>query len=464
MTPTNADLAQFAKAIQSGALSYGTDTGTANATAITLPQIPDTYPRLLLVKKGANANTGATTIAVNTLPVVQVITATGGTLTSGTWLGNAAALLVFDGTNYQLVSVLFDQVATRDFYLIDTPITKTVHGASPDFATLTDAFYWLSKYRITQTGSVIFNIRAGQFSYGATNLVFDHPNADRVTINGTTLLTAPITTTTFGFTGFSSTARATDRGTQLTALRAVYATELQFTGGAGIIVKRGGSIWNRLLITGDRTGSVDAALFYAQAQVTVGDISAANGGGAGIAAVGGGAAITVTNQISGSGCVTTGIAVSDSGDILFGNTAKLYGVTNDAYGIRATAGTIRANSTGIACSQGNGAHGIAGDTNGIVESASGSISQTNGGNGAYASSGRCIFGAGCTFRNNGQYGAQAVELADMVTPQSAFSGNTTGSAAASNMAKVNASGSTGVTGACSPAANTLGNQNSIVIV
>jgi hypothetical protein len=29
---------------------------------------------------------------------------------------------------------------------------------------------------------------------------------------------------------------------------------------------------------------------------------------------------------------------------------------------------------------------------------------------------------------------------------------------------VNASGSTGVTGACSPAANTLGNQNSIVIV
>jgi hypothetical protein len=349
-----------------------------------------------------------------------------------------------------------------DHYIIDTAITKTVHGAGADFADLNAAFYWLSKYVITQHGSVTFNIAAGQFNYGAASVGFNHPNGDRVTVNGAALKTAPISTTTFGFTGFSSAARTTDRGTQLTALRAIYATELLFTGGAGITLKRGGSTWNRLLLTGDRTGSVDAALLYAQAQATIGDISAANGGGAGIAAVAG--AITVTTQISGSGCMTSGIAASDCGDILYGGVGKLYGATNDAYGIRSTSATIRANNSGIACAQGNGGHGIAADTNGVVECAGTSVSQTNGGNGVYASSGRCLFGASCTFRNNAQYGTQSVELAEIVTPTAAYSGNTTGSAAASNMSKTNASGSTGVTGACSPAANTLGNQNSIVIV
>src|SRR4051812_10264098 len=36
--------------------------------------------------------------------------------------------------------------------LIDTFVTFTVHGASPDFANLFDAQHYLSKYKITSTG------------------------------------------------------------------------------------------------------------------------------------------------------------------------------------------------------------------------------------------------------------------------------------------------------------------------
>jgi hypothetical protein len=462
MTPSSGDLQQFAKAIQSGLLQYGTDTGSANALAVTMTQTPDTYPRLLMVKKGANANTGAMSIAVNTLAVVPVIAATGAALLAGAWPGNGAALLVFDGANYQLVSVTTSAVADRDFYLIDTPLTKTVHGTTPDFADLTAAFYWLSRYRITNNGSVTFNIRAGQFSYGTTNVLLDHPNSDRVFINGATLLATPISSATFPSTGSSAAARSADRVTQLAKLRAIYATELQFTGSAGITVARNGSIWQRLLISSDRSGSNNAALFTAQtASVTIGDISAVNGGGYGIAATQG--LIFVATRASGSGCVISGIGASDGGGVLFGTASTfIFGCTNDAYGIRSLAAVIRGNAIGTAIASGNGAHGIAADTNGQFECGPGSSSTSNAGNGLYASSGRIAVSSGFVTSANGQWGVNAVEHAQIMAAGIQVGSNTLGSIASSNGSEVNATGGTGVTGS-SPALNVIGNGNAIIV-
>jgi hypothetical protein len=104
LTPSNADLGQLAKAIQSGAMVDGADTGTANALVVTLAPTPSDYPKFLFIKKGANANGGATTIEINTLAVVGVKSA-GADLSSGVWGANAIGLLAWDGAAYELLAV-----------------------------------------------------------------------------------------------------------------------------------------------------------------------------------------------------------------------------------------------------------------------------------------------------------------------------------------------------------------------
>jgi hypothetical protein len=112
--------------------------------------------------------------------------------------------------------------------------------------------------------------------------------------------------------------------------------------------------------------------------------------------------IYVSTQISGSGCKTAGIGASDGGDFLFPAGTKIFGCSNDNYGIRSLSSTIRANGGGVATAQGNTGHGISADTNGLVEVGAGTISQTNGGCGFYATSGRIVCNGAVQAKTNGQ--------------------------------------------------------------
>ena len=139
-------------------------------------------------------------------------------------------------------------MAARDYWLIDSAVTKTVGGVGADFVDLAAAFQWLSKYRITQNGSVTFNLTVGQFIYSAS-LTVDHPNLDRVTINGANLLAGAPTSATFVITGASAAQRATDNANHLTALRAIYATEIRFTSARGLEFYGPSPTINNVLIT-----------------------------------------------------------------------------------------------------------------------------------------------------------------------------------------------------------------------
>jgi len=140
---------------------------------------------------------------------------------------------------------------------ITTAIIKTVHGSGADFPDLIAALNWLGEYIITPSGSVTFMVAAGKWTY--TNFVeLNHPNINRVTIQGAALLGAAPVPGNISVTGYKS---ATDGTNQIIYLRSVFATELSFTGGVnGFNVYRGGATLRYLLITGSQTVALNQGI------------------------------------------------------------------------------------------------------------------------------------------------------------------------------------------------------------
>lgn len=91
--------------IQRGDAIYGgTDTGSANAVVVNLTPTPSAIPRLMVVKKSANANTGNVTINVNGLGAVSLLDSTGSQLGSGNLPASCLMLIAFDGTACRLIN------------------------------------------------------------------------------------------------------------------------------------------------------------------------------------------------------------------------------------------------------------------------------------------------------------------------------------------------------------------------
>jgi len=86
--------------------NYLVDSGGANAYVVTFPTgvIPSSYTAgLTVVMKVANANTGASTLNVNSLGAKNILTPSGSALSSGTLVANAIVMVVYDGTQFILV-------------------------------------------------------------------------------------------------------------------------------------------------------------------------------------------------------------------------------------------------------------------------------------------------------------------------------------------------------------------------
>lgn len=92
--------------IQEESFVYAADTGTANAYAITLSPAPTLIAGSLVVVKIANANTGASTLAVNGGAATGIVKESGGSLVALTGAelnAGQIAFLVYDGTHWQLI-------------------------------------------------------------------------------------------------------------------------------------------------------------------------------------------------------------------------------------------------------------------------------------------------------------------------------------------------------------------------
>lgn len=92
------------EAIQQEEYIYAPDTGAANALVVSQTPAPTIVAGSIIVVKAAATNTGATTIAVNGTPSVSV-TKRGATALSGGEISIGQIIsLIYDGTQYQLLS------------------------------------------------------------------------------------------------------------------------------------------------------------------------------------------------------------------------------------------------------------------------------------------------------------------------------------------------------------------------
>jgi hypothetical protein len=325
-----------------------------------------------------------------------------------------------------------DSAISFPSWYIDTPTTFTVHGSGADFTDLMAAFEYLSKYIITHNGSVTLRIAAGAWNYGTTNITLDHPNADRITVTGATMLSTPVAAD-FTVTGFSTAQRATDRANTLTALRTRYATELDFSAGGGIFSTGLGMTLQNLLIVGDRT---PGGTLYGMVQVNAGllfvnMVATCNSGTRGFSC-NGGTLKMINGVISCSGAVGNGFGIADSGNIFHLQQCSLWSTSNDGSGFAAAYnGGITGFASAIA--KGNGGSGAAATFGQLEFAGNGGGFNLNAGSGVFVDQGQFQLwdngtgGTACPFNNNGAYGVQATVAS---TVQLSFPGTFSGNGAA----------------------------------
>jgi hypothetical protein len=324
-------------------------------------------------------------------------------------------------------------------YIIDAPVSKTVHGTSPDFADLNAAFEWVSQYRITKNGSVAFNIRAGQFTYAATPIVFEHPDGDRITINGATMLAAAPLASNFTCTGSSSGARASDATTNLAMLRTKYATEIKFTGANGLTINGNLGLLDKVLITGDGTAGGAGIVANLNALAKFGAVSIHGFGATGFYQSAG--LLGITTCLTASGNTGSGVVFANYANCTpAGGTICAFGNGGNGLGINSGWELDPNSSAGILSCCGNAVYGCF-INQGNMFATAGSTFSNNGQNGVVVSYGSASL-LSCIITNNVTFGVQALNRAIATITGSTTTGNGT---------------------PCSPAANVNGNNNSLIV-
>lgn len=111
--PSDGDLSQVAKAIQSQKLNSDDDEGTQNQYQVTLSPAPGSYYKYLTVRLaigGSNTNTGASTINVNAMGGKAIVNPDGSAVSAGQLRAGAVVCLVYNGTAFQIAWGAFEGV------------------------------------------------------------------------------------------------------------------------------------------------------------------------------------------------------------------------------------------------------------------------------------------------------------------------------------------------------------------
>ena len=145
---------------QNGSAVYAADSGAANAYVVTLSPVPAAYATGMIVRfKATNANTGTSTINVNALGLKTIKKDSGVDLLRGDILASQIVEIIYDGTNFQLVSPPSGAVTQNG-----TAIFAADAGATDAYAiTLSPA---ISAY----TTGMIINFKANTENTGAATL------------------------------------------------------------------------------------------------------------------------------------------------------------------------------------------------------------------------------------------------------------------------------------------------------
>lgn len=118
--------------VQDESYTCAADTGAANAYAISVSPAPTVGTYSEFCFKAANANTGASTLAVNGASAVTITRKDGTALQSGDIPSGSITTVKFDGTNYQCATCASSGGATINFVDHETP-SGSINGSNVTF-------------------------------------------------------------------------------------------------------------------------------------------------------------------------------------------------------------------------------------------------------------------------------------------------------------------------------------------
>ena len=440
-----ADGNQLASAIQSGLLNYAVAGGTANALTAALPVAPASLSAGLVVRlKIAAANTAAPTLNVNGLGAVNIIDTAG---EAPQFAAGDIATLIYNGASF---------LYAPPTLTITSAITKTVYGAGADFADLNAAMAWLSRRRIAVSGSVTLQIQAGQH-VSTTKQRLSHPDGERVFINGGRSAAIP-PYTSFARNGNSAGQRATDAAANLAMLRGIYTRELRFTGTSGIVISGQWGGITDVLITGDRTVN-ENGLSISGRTMSVTGVAVHGFGNYGITVNQSGFAQLENCAVvycAGLG----GLTVDDSGTIV---TVSSYVITGcDQNGIYAVNGGRLRVFSGLCTSACHALNGFNATGGGLINASAGTTRSELNASAGFLSTGSSSINVPNAYAGGNGIGGYADQRSFLYAASATGSGNTNGFSAYGG-SFIDIHGSTLTGSSYSPAANTVGNNNSYIL-
>ena len=194
LTPSNADLFQLAKAVQSGLVNNGQDTGTPNQIAIT-PVVPISAYHVgqRFIIKVAYGNTTQVTINVSGIGGVPLIHFDQTPVVAWELLAGQLIDVAYDGSNFQMLTGMPPVLrTTSNLYVSDAIGSDTLYdgtsatiagGVSGPFKTIRKAVMTMAKYNLGGWNFII-NVADGTYVDPAC-LFFPRPNGSgRVYLRG----------------------------------------------------------------------------------------------------------------------------------------------------------------------------------------------------------------------------------------------------------------------------------------
>lgn len=167
--------------------NYYTDTGAANAYAITVsaPQTVALAAGLPIQFKATNANTGASTLQINALASKNILTAKGTALSSGQIPAGAVISVMYDGTQFMLLGGLPGN-------FLSTEVAST-SGTTIDFTGLPSTAYriTMSLDAVSTNGTSALRVQLGDSggietnAYVGANVALQNAAAVSVNVSST---------------------------------------------------------------------------------------------------------------------------------------------------------------------------------------------------------------------------------------------------------------------------------------
>jgi len=177
--PNNLNHAINAETIEKNLLQFALDNGTANAYAVNLSPAPLAYTTGMLVSFiASSANTGASTINVNGLGVKAIKKQSNFDLIANDIKANQIVTVVYDGTNFQMTSIVGNDAqlpigAVILLYSDETTATYTVGspgGTNSSMKTYNLANNTYSKIIIESEGTIYVGANGGSTNTGTVTI------------------------------------------------------------------------------------------------------------------------------------------------------------------------------------------------------------------------------------------------------------------------------------------------------